>query len=149
MTTYYLILDDQNGDTTVEAVDLDEAREQMEEWVQEGDYDERGARISGRIENKDEETVWSGSIDVPPDHEYLIRMATQDYDGEICGTDPEDHDWTSEGEGGCDENPGVWSTGGTSTAYRSHCRTCGLQRYETLTGSQYNPNESDTVQYEI
>ena len=27
------------------------------------------------------------------------------------------HVWTREGMGGCDENPGVWSVGGTSYAY--------------------------------
>ena len=75
-----------------------------------------------------------------PDHDALIRAAGGDTE---C-----DHDWTSEGEGGCTENPGVWSTGGTSMTFGAHCRKCGLHRVESTTGSQYNPGEHDTVEYE-
>jgi hypothetical protein len=65
-----------------------------------------------------------------------------------CGDSPDDHDWTAEGEGGCDENPGVWSTGGTSMMFRTHCRACGLRRTEHTTGYQRNPGDHDTVEYE-
>lgn len=57
------------------------------------------------------------------------------------------HDWTSEYEGGCTENPGVWSTGGTSMLFVSHCRHCGMERREHRTGPQHNPGECDTAQY--
>jgi len=66
-----------------------------------------------------------------------------------CGDDPDDHDWTSEGEGGLDENPGVWSTGGTSMVYHSHCRRCGLRRIEHSHGAQRNPGEGDSVEYHL
>ena len=59
----------------------------------------------------------------------------------------DEHDWTSEGEGGCAENPGVWSTGGTGLTFRSHCRACGLKRVEHHTGAQRNPGECDTTTY--
>lgn len=79
------------------------------------------------------------AVEVEPDHEGLIRAA---------GGDPDcDHDWTAEGEGGCLENPGVWSHGGTAMSFTTHCRRCGLQRYEYHTGSQCNPGEHDTVTY--
>lgn len=64
-----------------------------------------------------------------------------------CGYNPDDHDWTAEGEGGCDQNPGVWSTGGTSFVSFTHCRKCGLRRIERTTGCQKNPGEHDTVEY--
>ena len=59
-----------------------------------------------------------------------------------------DHEWTSEGEGGCDENPGVWSLGGTTIQTREHCEHCGVTRITISHGSQRNPGESDTVRYE-
>ena len=57
------------------------------------------------------------------------------------------HDWTSEFEGGCRENPGVWSTGGTSMLFVCRCRHCGMERREKTTGSQHNPGECDTTTY--
>ena len=60
----------------------------------------------------------------------------------------DEHDWTNEGEGGCDSNPGVWSTGGTGLNFHSHCRKCGLKRVIHHTGSQRNPGECDTTTYE-
>jgi len=59
----------------------------------------------------------------------------------------DEHDWTSEGEGGCESNPGVWSTGGTGMNFHSHCRACGLKRVIHHTGSQRNPGECDTTTY--
>ena len=86
-------------------------------------------------------------IEIEPDHSSKIIEACGRYEG--CGSDPDDHDWTSEGEGGCDQNPGVWSTGGTSMQFASHCRKCGLRRIEKHTGSQRNPGEHNTVDYEM
>ena len=58
-----------------------------------------------------------------------------------------EHEWTSEHEGGCSENPGVWGTGGTSLVISARCRHCGMQRTEHHTGSQRNPGECDTTNY--
>jgi hypothetical protein len=59
------------------------------------------------------------------------------------------HEWSSEGEGGCDENPGVWSLGGTTLTFAAHCTRCGLRRHETHYGSQRNPYQCDEVRYEV
>jgi hypothetical protein len=59
-----------------------------------------------------------------------------------------EHKWTRQGEGGCDQNPGVWSLGGTSYQYSAHCRWCGARRVELRHGSQRNPYECDSVSYE-
>lgn len=59
----------------------------------------------------------------------------------------DEHDWSSEHEGGCDDNPGVWSLGGTAMKFRSHCLACGMSRTERTTGPQRNPGDSDTVVY--
>jgi len=59
----------------------------------------------------------------------------------------DEHDWTSEHEGGCAENPGVWSTGGTSMLFIARCKHCGMKRQEHTTGSQRNPGECDTTTY--
>jgi len=96
------------------------------------------------------------------DYRVTIRWEATDADGdeidggtyEMTGETEEppcpaadEHDWTSEGEGGCDSNPGVWSTGGTGMNFHSHCRACGLKRVEHHTGIQRNPGECDTTTY--
>src|SRR5690606_24674413 len=86
-------------------------------------------------------------VEIEPLHDVLISRACCGH--EYCGNDPDDHDWTSEGEGGCDQNPGVWSTGGTSMTFCTHCRRCGLMRREVVYGSQRNPGQADTVSYEM
>jgi hypothetical protein len=59
------------------------------------------------------------------------------------------HSWSSEGEGGCSENPGVWSLGGTTIHTSEHCAHCGLRRKVTMYGSQRNPGQCDSVTYEV
>lgn len=86
-------------------------------------------------------------VEIEPDHSGKIADATRGC--ETCGTEPDDHDWTSDGEGGCRENPGVWGHGGTAMSFDSHCRKCGLHRHEHSTGIQRNPDDHDTVEYEM
>jgi hypothetical protein len=57
------------------------------------------------------------------------------------------HKWTFEGEGGCDENPGVWSMGGTMLVFYSRCLFCGITREEVMYGSQRDPYQCDTISY--
>lgn len=122
-----------------------------EDWVKDGEWGENGARINvyWDLYNKNGEllNIGTNEVDIEPNHEFLIKEVAYPY--EVCGFDPEDHEWTSEGEGGCDENPGVWSVGGTGLVFKFHCRKCGLSREEYKTGSQYNPGEHDTVKYDM
>lgn len=88
------------------------------------------------------------SVDIPQDEAAMIRTAVGTHHmDEICGDDPADHEWTSDGEGGSDENPGVWATGGTSLLIHQHCARCGLRRHTHLTGAQRNPGDGDWVEY--
>ena len=123
-----------------------EVEEEIEDWVEGGEWGEDGASIEVTWKLTDlatDEVVdekWH-TVAVPPDHDALIRRAGGDTD---C-----DHEWTSEGEGGCNQNPGVWSTGGTTMVFTSHCRNCGLHKTETALGSQRNPGEHDRVSYSV
>lgn len=96
------------------------------------------------------------------DYRVTVGWKVTDSEGDIidCGSfdligeteepdcpEADEHDWTSEFEGGCTENPGVWSTGGTSMLFVSHCRNCGMKRTGKTTGSQRNPGECDTTEY--
>lgn len=125
----------------VEAEQL--AEEIAEEWVRDGEWGDDGACISVYISIQDAEDLELRyhciDVDIEPDHDALIAAAGGDT---TCK-----HEWSSEGEGGCDENPGVWSTGGTSMCFRAHCVHCGLIRIETTTGAQRNPGEHNTVRY--
>lgn len=123
--------------------------DECEGWVCDGDWGDDGASVEVHwtVTDDDDDEVDSGweTVEVEADHAALISAADRDDRG--CGSDPDDHDWTSEGEGGLAENPGVWATGGTSMVFCSHCRTCGLHRVEGHLGSQRNPGEHDTVEY--
>lgn len=154
-TTYAVEMRDDAGST--ETVDFDhdpstsEIHAAIRDWVEGGEWGEDGARVdvSWTQYGPDGDEMYEGdyTVDIEVDHASLIAAAART--AEICGTDPDDHDWTSEGEGGCTENPGVWSTGGTSMTFASHCRKCGLHRTEHHTGSQRNPGEHDTVEYRM
>lgn len=161
VTTYTLELRDDADThiTTIEAEDLEHARSKAEEaaeaWAREGYWGDDGARVDvgwtlyADEDCEDEVADGSVTVNIEPNRSALIRNAIGPYLDGACGYDHDDHDWTSEGEGGCDENPGVWSTGGTSLMFSQHCRKCGLSCTETKTGSQYNPGEHDTVKYEM
>jgi hypothetical protein len=127
-----------------------ECESECDDWAKEGEWGENGAEVKTwwTLLDGSGEEIASGSAttEIEPDHESLISAACGDSG---CGTSPDDHDWTAEGEGGLNENPGVWSTGGTSMVFKTHCKKCGLQRTERTTGSQKNPGEHDTVEYEM
>jgi hypothetical protein len=158
MTTYIVRMSDGNAtaterfDADTDADAIQTAEELTREWVEGGDWGDDGASIDAfwrlyrqdKADRDDGEEIDSGSftVEIEPDHDALIRRA---------GGDPHcDHEWvaTVEVEGGCRENPGVWSTSGTSFTCRTHCRVCGLRRTEHVTGSQRNPGEHDTVSFE-
>ena len=130
---------------------IDQAEEMVRDWVRNGDWGDEGALVGVRYTLTDEDgdaLYWDSiTVEIEPDHEAMIHKACGRDCG--CGLSPDDHDWTREGEGGCDENPGVWSHGGTAMSFASHCRDCGLRRREYHCGSQRNPGECDTVKYEM
>ena len=145
--------DDAGGDETVEfdgRPSAEEIAEACRDWVEGGEWGDAGASVrvnwvlaDGTLAVAGDEEIDSGieEVDIEPNHDALIRVAGGDTS---CG-----HDWTGEGEGGCDENPGVWSTGGTSMLFVRHCTRCGLIRTERDPGSQRNPGECPTVEYSL
>ena len=159
--TYTLEMRDDGGSSEtveIEAATPEQAAEQApaecEDWCSNGEWGDDGSAIDVRWtlydEDGDELDEGCHTVEIEPDHEALIHAACYDgYRVAGCGTSPDDHDWTGEGEGGCDENPGVWGHGGTAISVSTHCRRCGLHRTEHHTGSQRNPGEHDTVEYEM
>jgi hypothetical protein len=163
--SYYLEIRDEQGCTHNTEMGGDgppsnaAIESECEDWVSDGEWGNDGVSVNvwWTLTDEDGDEIETGShtVEIEPNHSALIWEAcgyTWDESGKHikgCGEDPDDHDWTSEGEGGCDENPGVWSTGGTSMSFATHCRKCGLQRHEHSTGSQRNPGEHDTVSYEM
>jgi hypothetical protein len=133
-----------------EEPDKDEIHSEVEDWCKDGEWGDDGAAIEIKWTLKfDDEEIdedWH-TVEIEPNHSVLIANACRNQS--YCGDDPDDHEWTAEGEGGCTENPGVWSTGGTNMSFAAHCRKCGLQRKKYITGCQKNPGEHDTVSYEM
>jgi hypothetical protein len=108
------------------------------------------------------EELWNGADYGDGDYRVTVSWEATDAAGmeidsgsfvlEGHTTEPEcpeadEHDWTAEFEGGCRENPGVWSTGGTSMLFTCRCRCCGMERRTHTTGPQRNPGECDTTTY--
>ncbi len=147
MSRTYTYRDDSGYREILDASSMEEATEMAEELLRSGEWGENGASVTAWVTLEEGDKVIdreSVTVEISPDHEALIHKAAG---RSGCGTSPDDHDWTREGEGGCDQNPGVWSTGRTSMLYRSHCRTCGLQRREMTCGDQRDPGEHDRVEY--
>ena len=162
MNMYTITLTDESGCEDKHAIHSDtdddakvEARESAQELAVDscsgGEWGTDGASVevrwSLRKSGAGEIDGGTVTVEISPDHRALILDAGPW--GGSCGLDPEAHEWTADGEGGCDENPGVWATGGTAMSFSSHCRACGLHRTEHHVGSQRNPGEHDTVVYEF
>ena len=120
------------------------AEEAARDWVYDGDWGQEGAIVDVQYYWEDADSTTEDvrrwvSVVIEPDHEALMRDA---------GADPDcDHEWTREGEGGCTENPGVLSGGGSTLIFSAHCTRCGLHRTETRYGIQRNPGQADRVEY--
>lgn len=72
-------------------------------------------------------------------------------DEEFAASEPPccapEHDWSTDGVGGCTENPGVWGMGGTTLKSVDRCTNCGVRRTHLKLGSQRNPGERDSTSY--
>ena len=123
---------------------LDDMDEKIQDWVEDGEWGNEGACVGVHwklINIYTDRVVDEGyaTVEIEPDHDALMKEVA---DNPYCN-----HDFTREGEHGLKENPGVWSTGGTSMKFCSHCIYCGLHKTEYSCGSQRNPGEHDSVEY--
>lgn len=148
----YVYREDGGYEEQFEAPNIEAAKDIAENILRNGEWGDKGAKVTARVTELDEDgeetdETESVTVEIPPNDEALIREAARYED--VCGYNPEDHEWTREGESGLDENPGVWSRGGTTIVVKSHCRRCGLHQTEVLVGSQSNPDEHDTVEYRM
>lgn len=158
MTTQLTIhMRDELGSNNVVTVDLDQmsdkaawaaAGQATQDWCRRGEWGIDGASVRCWCwwETEAETTEDAESVvvvEIEPDEDALIAAAGGNTD---C-----DHDWvaTYDFERGLKENPGVWMTGGTAMTIKTHCAKCGLKRTERSTGSQRNPGEHDTVEFEL
>lgn len=139
MTTYNADIDrGQGGDTQVEASTLQEAMKKAETWAREGDYSDALDRDGGcSVLVRTWLFDYDAFDDAPDDErdESMIDIVTPEPD---C-PEADEHDWTSEFEGGCSENPGCWDIGGGRMKFVSHCRHCGMERVQI---SLYAPGNS-------
>jgi len=145
MRKYRLWCED-GGSKDVEAPNLAAAVERLKRWVRGRDWGDEGARVWGEVTRLrggrliEDETA-TVTVEIEPDHTALMRRA---------GAPPDcDHEWSSEGGGGCTENPGVWGGKGMVIFHSAHCIHCGLQRVVQTTDSQRNRYEHDTVKYRM
>lgn len=147
-----MAIEDGLGDEDIEADNIDEALEEAIDWTREGSWSAEGCRVTVYVHLlTDEDENDFAVVEIEPDHEALIKEALNDaqWTSGCCGLNPDDHKWTSKGEGGCTENPGVWSHGGTTISTSDHCSMCGLRRSQVLLGDQRNPGEIDTTTYTL
>lgn len=134
------LTDDSGTETeTIRATSDDEAIALATAWAEEllgaAEYGPGGGTSSGRLTvMQDDRRVYADGVDVEiaADEDELIRQA---------GGDPRcAHDWQP-GEGGLDENPGVWGIGGAAILSRERCARCGVIR-DTIHGDVDAPNRN-------
>jgi hypothetical protein len=101
----YVYHDEGGGELDIDAGSMDEAVEMAETLCREGEWGDEGGEVGVTVTEHD----YAGEeidrrelvVDIEPNHEALIRAACNSTSrGRLCGTDPDAHDWTSEGEGG-------------------------------------------------
>lgn len=111
-----------------------QATKELIAWVRNGDWGPDSVEVDAgwrilSVEMDEDEVGEEMTVKIELDHSRKICEALE-RDGfsvrDICGTDPDDHEWTSEGEGGDPENPGIRSNGNSGLSISSHCRVCGL-----------------------
>jgi hypothetical protein len=162
-THEYELSEEAGGDEVIEAEDLDAAIADCEAWIRDGDYGVEGAMVRAWVEPLDgddpaldDPRLVCGrvaiEVEIEPNHGTLIARAVYDAgldEADVCGYSPDDHDWTGDGEGGCQQNPGVWSLGGTRIVIAEHCTRCRLHRRTVIAGAQRDPGEHDKVEYSL
>ena len=158
MKTWTIEMNDggSEDEVTIRAIDREDAlnmiTQECEKWISKGDWGNDGGTVSvsWRLLDAEGELVHAGTqkVELPIDESDRIREAVGD-SSLVCGRDPDDHQWSSEGEGGCDENPGVFGGAGGRLSTREHCSRCGLKRRHEYVGPQPNPGEVDQVYYEL
>jgi hypothetical protein len=109
----------------------------------------KGASLTGAISRRSSwETEHEQQADLDECGEDLDGGCECAYEREPACADGHDHEWTGEGTGGCRENPGVWSRGGTTIVQVRRCKHCDVTRMSVSYGSQRNPGQHDTLKYE-
>ena len=138
----YEMREDSGAREIIEAADIEDALAQAREWAADGTYDER-VSVTVRVTALDADGDYtgettSGEVEAGPEPEVPS-----------CA-EGEEHDWQSpEWLGGCRENPGVWSEGGTRMRFVAVCANCAMFRTTISTGTQRNPGDlAEYVTYE-
>lgn len=127
---------EQGGHTEIlDCSSLEKAVELGEKLLQDGDWgdptDENyGGWVTATVVETDDEGNHVDSVSI------AVLLTPKEPD---CDHDHYEHEWSSEGEGGCDQNPGVWGIGGAAILVREHCIHCGVIR-EEITGDTNPPN---------
>lgn len=143
-TSRYRIREDSGAEQVIEAADMSAARAAAAAWAADGDYDQRVV-VSVRVAELDADGEETDAV------EWVTTEAGPEPEEPACDSDDDDHEWQAIHAlvGGCAENPGVHSLGGTAMSFRTVCVRCGTYRVEVHAGSQRNPDELPvTVHYE-
>ena len=144
----YEMREDSGASEIIEAESIEDAMQQAREWAAEGSYEER-VMVRVSVHEVDEDGEWLS--DGESDSDEVAAGPEPKPPATDCGTEDEDHDWQRPQElvGGLNENPGVFSTGGTRLDFHEVCARCGLRKHSWDQGTQRNPGDLDEgVEYE-
>lgn len=153
----YRVYDHTGGQVTedIEAESDSDATEQGRDWIEDGEWSEPWDGDEDLYETIDlpcevAPHIYRIEVDGSSLDEDAMRDEAMDCSGRYEREQPEceaaddgEHDWQAPYHlvGGCRENPGVWSTGGTSFTVTEVCARCGIYRTTHIPGSQRNPDE--------
>lgn len=124
----------------IEGDDLECALDYAEKKWQDGSWDEKQT-----IQIYAQEIDWDGKTI----GDSITREIEVGEDSPAPDCTEDEHGWRAPQScvGGISDNPGCWSTGGTTMVFKRVCRHCGTYKIETRYGYQRNPGQRDKVEY--
>jgi hypothetical protein len=138
----YIISEECGGSDTIEAKNMTDAIAHAKEWVQLGDYGDVSVYVDVQVQQIDED-----GDDIGDSHDLSVEVVREPAAPECA--DKHHHEWESpEWLGGCSQNPGVWSCGGTQIESKSVCRHCGCyQLYVSESTPGQHPRTPERTTY--
>lgn len=131
---------------TIEVENIKEAISEGRDQMKDGEWGDGKSIVTLYVRSCDAD----GDVDGEEEEWVDVEVGEDPDPPECIDGDEDSHDWQSpEWLGGCTENPGVWSIGGTQIKSTEVCSRCGAYRHYTSESTPgQHPVEPSRTEYE-